>query len=114
MDVCSGNNLPDIKNGAYVINLDKYESIGTHWIAWYVNGDDITYFESVWVEYIPKEIKKFISNKNILTSTYRVQAYNSIMFGNDSITFIDFMLKGKSLLDYAKFFLLTNMKRIIK
>ena len=55
-----------------------------------------------------------MSNKNILTSTYRVQAYNSIMFGNDSITFIDFMLKGKSLLDYAKFFLLTNMKRIIK
>ena len=28
------NNLPKkIKDGAYVINLDEYEDIGTHWIA---------------------------------------------------------------------------------
>ena len=31
--VYSRNNLPKIKDGAYVINLDEYESIGTHWIA---------------------------------------------------------------------------------
>ena len=32
--VYSRNNLPEtIKNGAYVINLDEYEDIGTHWIA---------------------------------------------------------------------------------
>ena len=28
--------------------------------------------------------------------------------------FTDFMLKGKSLLDYKTYFLLTNMKRMIK
>ena len=28
--VYSRNSLPKIKNGAYVINLDEYESIGTH------------------------------------------------------------------------------------
>ena len=32
-DVYSRNNLPKIKNGAYVINLDEYKSIGTHWLA---------------------------------------------------------------------------------
>ena len=28
--VCSRNNIPKIKDGAYVINLDEYKSIGTH------------------------------------------------------------------------------------
>ena len=31
------NNLPKtIKKGAYVINLDEYADVGTHWIALYV------------------------------------------------------------------------------
>ena len=38
--VYSRNNLPKIKNGAYVVNLDDYESIGNHWIALYVNGNN--------------------------------------------------------------------------
>ena len=65
--VYSRNNLPKIKCGAYVINLDEYESIGTHWIALYVNGNNM-YFDSFGVEHIPEEIKKFIRNKNIITS----------------------------------------------
>ena len=32
--------LPKIKDGAYVINLDEYKSIGAHWIAFYVNGNN--------------------------------------------------------------------------
>ena len=53
------NNLPKIKNGEYVINLDEYKSIGTHWIVLYVNGNngsrsyDATYFDSFGVEHIP-------------------------------------------------------------
>ena len=39
--VYSRNNLPKIKDGAYVINLDEFKSIGTHWIALYVNGNNI-------------------------------------------------------------------------
>ena len=49
---------PKIKNGAYIINLDKYESIGTHWIALYVNDSNVTYFDSFEVEHIPKEIQR--------------------------------------------------------
>ena len=37
--VYSRNNLPKIKDGGYVINLDEYESIGTHWIGLYVNDN---------------------------------------------------------------------------
>ena len=60
-------NLPDkIKDGADVINLDEYLDIGTHRIALYVNNRTVTYFDSFGVEYIPKEMKKFINNKNIM------------------------------------------------
>ena len=38
----SRNNLPKIKDGAYVINLDEYKSIGTHWIALYVDDNNAT------------------------------------------------------------------------
>ena len=45
------------KDGAFMINLDEYESIGTHWIALYVNDNNLTYFDSFRVEHIPKEPK---------------------------------------------------------
>ena len=70
----SRDNFPDkIKNGTYVINLDEYSDIGTHWIALYVNSKTVTYFDSFGVEHIPKEIKKFADNKNIITNIFRMQ-----------------------------------------
>ena len=34
----SRNNLPNkIKDGAYVINLDEYTDVSTHWIALFCN-----------------------------------------------------------------------------
>ena len=54
--VYSRNNLPKIKDGAYVTNHDEVKSIGTHWIALYVNGNNIMYFDSFGVGHIPKEI----------------------------------------------------------
>ena len=73
-DVYSINNLPEINDGAYIINLDEYELIGTHWIAWYVNGNNIIYFYSFGIEHIPKELKKPLVNKNIITNICRIQA----------------------------------------
>ena len=66
-----------------------------------MNGNKIIYFDSIEVEHIPKEIKKFTGNKNIITNIYKIQAYNSIMRGYFCIWFIDFMLKSKSFLDYT-------------
>ena len=107
--VYSRDNLPNkIKDGAYVINLDEYSDIGTHWIALYVKNNDITYFDSFGVEHIPKEIIKFIENRNIKTNIFRIQAYDSIMCGYFCIGFINFMLKGKSLTKYTNLFSLNN------
>ena len=69
--VYSRDNLAKTKDGAYVINLDKYSDIGTHWVALYVYNNDVTYFDSFGVEHIPKEIKTFINNKKIKTNIFR-------------------------------------------
>ena len=62
------------------------------------------YFDSFGVEHIPKEIKEFISNKNIKANIYRVQANDWRMCGYFCIGFIDFMLEGKTLIDYTNLF----------
>ena len=98
------NNLSKIKDEAYIINLGEYESIGTHWIALYIIDNNVTYFDSFGVEHIPKEIKKIIENKNIITNIYRIQAYDSITCEYFCIGLIDFMLKGKSLFEYINLF----------
>ena len=103
--VYSKDNLPKtIKNRAYVINLDEYADIGTHWIALYVKDNEITYFDSFGVEHVSKEIKKFIGHKNIKTNIFRIQADNSIMCGYFCIGFIDFMFAGRSLIDFTSLF----------
>ena len=53
--VSSRNNLPKIKDGVYVINLDEYILIGTHWRSLYVNGNNVMNFDSPGVERIPKK-----------------------------------------------------------
>ena len=104
--VFSRDNLPynNIKNDAYVINLDEYHNIGTYWVALYVNNKIVTYFDSFVVEHIPREIMKFISRKKIITNIYRIQAYDSVMCGYFCIGFINFMFNGKSLTDYTNLF----------
>ena len=98
-----------IKNGAYVIDLDEYRDIGTHWVALYVNNKTIIYFDSFGVEHIPKEIMKFIDSyrKNII----RIQAYDSIMCGYFCIGFINFMFNGNSLTDYTSLFSPNDFKK---
>ena len=113
--VFSRNNLPKkIEDVAYVINLDEYGDVGTHWIALFCNRNEIVYFDSFGVEHIPEEIKEVIDrrslnsspsqNKSITTNIFRVRANDSLMCGYFCIGFIDFMLAGKKLIDYTNLF----------
>ena len=61
-------------------------------------------FDSFGVEHIPKEMKKFIGNENMITNNYRIQAHDSIMCEYFGAIFIEFMLKEKCLLGYANLF----------
>ena len=103
--------LRKIKDGAYVINLDKYANVGTHWIALFCNRSEIVYFDNFGVEHVTEEIKTFIGNKNIIANIFRVQANNSIMCGYFCIGFIDFMLAGKKLTDFTNMFSTYDFKK---
>ena len=41
----------------------EYEPLGTHWIALYLNSDNVTYFDSLNLNTFQK---KFIGQKNIM------------------------------------------------
>ena len=110
--VFSRDNLPNkIKDGVDIINFDEYSDNRTHWIALYVKNNNITYFDSFGVEYIPKEIEIFIKNENIKTNIFRIQASDSIMCGYFCIGFINFMFKGKALTEYTNLFSPNGFKR---
>ena len=92
--VYSRNNLPKkIKNGPYVINLDEYADVGTHWIALFCSKSEIVYFDSFGVEH-----------ENIEANIFLGQANNSVMCGYFCIGFIDSVLAGKNLTGFTNLF----------
>ena len=110
-------------NGVYSRN--NLPKTGTHWVALFVKPKYTAYFDSFGIEHIPKEINKFINNDTIKSSSleriknniFRIQAYDSIMCGYFCIEFINYMLKGKTLLDYTNLFSPNDFKendRVIK
>ena len=81
-------------------------------VALYVNNNNVTYFDSLGVEHIPKEIKVFIyCPLSITTNIFRIQAHDSIMYGYFCTGFIDFMLKGKTLTEFTNLFSSNNIKK---
>ena len=85
-----------------------------YWIAWYVNAENVIYFDSFRAAHIPKKIEKFIANKNVRTNIYRIQAYDSIMCAYFWNGFIDFMFKVKNLLEYTNLFPLDEYKKMTR
>ena len=72
-EVFSRNILPKLKKAACVIiYLDHLENTGTHWVVIFVNKNEVIYFDSFGVEYIPKEIMQRTGNKNIKTNIFRI------------------------------------------
>ena len=62
--------------------------------------------------------KNFIGNNNtianIITNTYWGQTYDSVMCAYFCIKFVDFMLKGKILLEYTNSFSPYEYKKMAK
>ena len=69
--VFSRDNLhKKIKDGTYVINLDEYEDIGTHWTVLFCKKNEIVYFDSFGIEHIPEQNKEFIGNRKIKANIF--------------------------------------------
>ena len=88
---------------AFEMNFEGYNSTETDWVALHANVN-VTYFDSFVVEYIPKEIKILIGNKNIVKNNYIIEANDSIMCRYFCIGFFDFMIKNRSFLDDSNLF----------
>ena len=70
-----------------------------------MNGNIVTYFDSFGVGNIPKEIKRFIGNKKIITNIYRIEAYDSVICRYFYIGLIGFR--------FDRFFLPNKFKKMI-
>ena len=106
----SRNNLPTIKDGAYMRNLGDKKSKGTHWISLFIDWNTAVYFDSFGIEYIPQEVLNKIKDKCITQNIFRIQDNYSIMCRFYCIAFIEHMLGGKTLLHYSKLVYDNNYK----
>ena len=109
--VFSRNNLPRMKDGKYVINLDDKNSKGTHWVSLFIDRNTALYFDSFGIKYIPQEVLNKIKDKSIIHNIFRIQDNESIMWEFYCIAFIEYMLSGKTLLDYTNLLPLNNYKK---
>ena len=106
--VFSTRKLPKkTKDGEYAINLNEYAEVSTHWIALYNLNIEIIHFDSFGVEHVPKKTEKLLGHKSIKKkkNIFRIQASHSIICWCFCIGLIDFMLTGKTLIDYLSLFL---------
>ena len=69
------------------------------------------YFDSFGIEYILQELKGKIKNKSIPHNIFRIQDDDSIVCGFYYISFIEYILAGKTLLDYINLFSPNNNKK---
>ena len=74
----------------------------------------MTCFDSFGVEYISEKIKRFISNKNIITNIFKIQTYDLIMCEYFCIGVKDFVVKGKILTDFTNLYSPHNFEKIEK
>ena len=77
----------------------------------YALSNNVTYYVGFGAEYIPKEIRIFIDKSIVVTNIFRIQAYDSKMFGSFCIGFIDFMLADKTLVEFSNVFAPNNCKK---
>ena len=106
--VYSGDNLPKIRDGAYVINLDEYSDIGTHRIAF--THKIMMLLILIVLEYniFQKKLKHLVVIKTFI---FRKEAHDIIMCRHLCILFNNFMLAGKTLTDFTNLFSPDNFKK---
>ena len=75
------------------------------------NAKTVTYFDSFGIEHIPEDIEKFINNKNIMANIFKIEAYDSVIWGYFCIGFIDFIFKDNSLTDFTNLFSTDSFKK---
>jgi hypothetical protein len=97
--------IPDIDKVFMIINYDKSNQTGSHWVALIKNGRNIFYFDSYAIPPLQKVFDRYspITN-NIYYSNTPIQKTGSNICGQLCIAFFDEMFKkgvtNKSFLDF--------------
>ena len=89
-----------------MINLDDKKSKEKHWVSLFIDTNTAVYLDSFGIEVLNK-----IRDKSITHNIFKIQDNNSIMCGFYCIAFIEYMLSGKTLLDYTNLFSQNDYKK---
>ena len=103
--------MPRIKNGTHVINIDNKNNKRTHKVSLFIDINKDAYLDSFEIEYIPQEVLNKIKDISVTHNIFRIQDNESFMCGFEYIDFIEYMLEGKTLLDYTSFFSRNGYKK---
>ena len=93
-----------------VTNLDDKKSKEKHWISILIDRNTAVYFDSFGTEYISQVEVNKIKDKSITNNIFRIKVNESIMCRSYSIAFIEYILAGKTFLDYTNLFSLNDNK----
>ena len=99
-DVFSRNNLPKVKDGAYITNFDDKNIKGTRWVSLFIDINLAVYIDSYGIEYISLEVLSKSRDKSITHNIFRIQDNESIKCGFSCITLVENMLPGRTLLNF--------------
>ena len=80
-------------------------------VSLFIDKNTTVYFDSVGIEYIPQEVLNKIKDKSITHNIFRIQDNDSIMCGFYCIAFIEYILAGKTLLDYTNLYYPNDYKK---
>ena len=111
MTFFSKNNLPRIKDEAYVTNLDDKKCKISHWVSLSIDRNTTAYFDSFGIEYIPQEVLNIIRDKSITLNIFIIQDNHSLRCGFYCVAFIEYKIAGKILLDYLNLFSQNDYKK---
>ena len=93
------------KDGSNVTNLDDKHSKGTHWVSLFIIYWKISsHAHSFEFEYNPQKVLNKMKDKSITHKIFRILGADSIMRVFYCIAFIEYLLEGKTLLDYTNLF----------
>ena len=88
------------------------KTVRKYWVSLFVDKNKFEHFNSFGIEYISQEVLNKIKDKSITHNIFRKQDNESIMRGYYWITFIEYMLAGKTMLDLPIYFIRMTIRRM--
>ena len=75
-----------------------------HWVSLFTDRNTAAYFDCIGIEYIPQDVLNKIKDKAITHNIFWIQSDDFMIYGFYCITFIEYMIVKKPLLDYTNLF----------